>query len=283
MPEKYAVPTLSIDLDKKQQTALKEALKFIPETWKDEAKTTARCSITYALDHGVFEFSAHSRPRWAKRLETLGDAMYAEAEKAEKKRLTERARLVYRLGSRVAATSLIMETDLRPITRDADLYETRVLIAGDEYDELRGVSEEYEPRTPWLKFGRAELRMPEREGRPAVLQARVTYGVTDQEHDSCWAICLPLIDVKMEGVSNGRTCITACIAPRGRSEFKVPWPGYDPTKHPDAFTCKECKPRHKVAPEGYVPYTDAHLYQHVQGRRVSISLGSVEEKERRRR
>jgi len=276
MLNEYAVPTLSVDLDKKQRTALKEALKFIPETWTDEAKEAVTKALADAIEHEALEFSAHSRPRWAKRLEALGNAMYALAEENDGKRLKERARLVFRLGSRVAATSLIMETDLRSITRDSDRYETRVLIQGDEYHELHGVSEEHDPRTLWLKFGRSELRMAEREGRSAVLQARVTYGVTDREHDSAWAICLPLIDVKMEGVMNGRTWITACIAPRGRNDFRVPWPGYDPTKHPDAYTCKECEKRHKVVPEGYQPCVDAHLYQHVQGRRVSISIGPAE-------
>jgi hypothetical protein len=139
-------------------------------------------------------------------------------------------------------------------------------------------------RVNWLVFGQANLR-PSRD-RPDGrwrLDARMTGGVTDFEHDSAYALKLPLIGVVFENVDYHASVFTGWVDPNinvdDSSEFRVPRQGYDPTKLPDAHMCKtgECKKNpHIIVPEGFwLPPFDLELYRAVRGKKVEIRISPV--------
>jgi hypothetical protein len=122
------------------------------------------------------------------------------------------------------------ETDLRAITRDTDKCRTTVALYLDGYT-----------RTPWLRFGQAQLSsQSERHTGRSRLEARMTAGVTDFEHDSAYALRLPLIGVQFDGllVRYHTTFLIGWIDPDAEEDFHVPGPGYDPTKY-EIFVMKE--------------------------------------------
>lgn len=179
---------------------------------------------------------------------------------------------------------LVAHTDLRPITRMADRCHAVVVV------ELG-----FDKKVRWLELGQVQLRRQrESSGINAYrLEAYLTEGVCDFEHDSAYALRLPLIGVQLGdlGIHYHNTVLTAWIDPNAvdtfSQDFHVPRPGYDPTKHPKAVTCegiydekkkKYCKwnegKPHVIVPEGfYVPPFDRELYEAVRGKRVEITIG----------
>lgn len=278
------LPTLTVDLDPSQIAALNRAILLLPKSdLNPKARESVSQTLEKAVEDGNLGFFPGQRNLWFKRMEHLSGVFLQEAKTnatSEKRTLQKEARVLDALGERVAHTSLILDTDLTAITRDTDLVKTTVSIQGDQYEEGYGSEMEYEPYTSWLTLGATSLRMDLGTKR---LEARMPLGVTDVEHDSAYALILPLVDVSFERVVNGFTCVSAIIAPRALEDFKVPWPGYDPTQHPEACICTwgACeKNPHIVVPEDfYTPYSDPHLYNHVQGRRVSIRFGPVRKAE----
>lgn len=165
-------------------------------------------------------------------------------------------------------TSPAQPTDLRSITRMSDVFRTRVTVHMVEY----GVS-----NLQWLILGLTQLtpRRGANEGR-WTLEAKMTEGVTDFEHDSACAMRLPLIGVTFEHVISGLVRFNAWIDPNDFDDFRVPRAGYDPTKHPKAIICedKHCEKSHVIVPEGFfVPPMDRDLYKAVRGKRVEIIMG----------
>jgi hypothetical protein len=169
---------------------------------------------------------------------------------------------------------VIAYTDLRSITREANKCHTSVVIHLD-----------WETKVKWLEFGQAEIRFQKEssqsDGRHR-LEARMTSGVTDFEHDSAFAVRLPITGLTFQGVLYHRTRFTAWIDPnedpKFSPDFRVPRPGYNPAKHKDAHKCTQCKGKesHIIVPEGfYVPPFDAELYEAVRGKMIEISIGPV--------
>jgi hypothetical protein len=161
--------------------------------------------------------------------------------------------------------------DLRSITREADRIRTKVVL-------LDRFSSE---RTPWLLFGSCQVRFFENK-HSWWLSAYMTSGVTDFEHDSAYALRLPLIGMTFDGVEYGSTLLRAWVDPEGTDDFCVPTSSeYDPTKHPDATTCNydRCaEDPHIIVPEGfYVPPFDRQLFERVRGRKVEIRIGPARE------
>lgn len=185
-----------------------------------------------------------------------------------------------------AKNSIVLETDLSSITRCPDRFSTIVEIdlgwspeSGDR-DKFR-----------WLTFGECELRVDGKRGS-ARLEAHLKGSTCDFEHDTAWALKLPLIGLKLDemGVWRSRTHFTAWVDPDAGGDmpsFHVPRPGYNPMAHKDIEICdgiyderkkKYCKwnegKKHIIVPEGfYVPPFDAELYEAVRGKRVEISTG----------
>ena len=182
--------------------------------------------------------------------------------------------------------AVVLATDLSSITRRPDRFFTTVDIDLG-WDEDSGDRR----KLRWLTFGECELRVDGKDG-DARLEAHLKGSTCDFEHDTAWALQLPLIGVKLAevGVWHSRTHFTAWVHPDAGGtmpNFHVPCPGYNPMKHPGATTCdgiydekkrKYCKwndgKKHIIVPEGfYVPPFDAELYEAVRGKRVEITTG----------
>ena len=160
----------------------------------------------------------------------------------------------------------IKPTDLRAITRRSATCLTVVSIKWDWQTEIN-----------WLTFGEAQLRHHERLGTHE-LMAYLTNGVTDFEHDSAYALSLPLIGLRFTRLDYHSTYFDAWVDPshdvnRG---FRVPRPGYNPMEHPESIMCKDkknCTDGHIIVPEGhYLPPYDKELFRLVAGKRVEIVI-----------
>lgn len=165
--------------------------------------------------------------------------------------------------------------DLLEITRGFDALRTEVRIQ---------VGKPWENRTePWILFGQARLFAIDNPRRGEwQLNAYLPTGVTDFEHDSGYALKLPLVGVQFTGVLYHFAQFTAWVCPTDPADFRVPNPGYNPMKHPEAYTCREgvCqRAPHIIVPQGmYVPPSNEELWTLVRGRRVEITVGPNQDK-----
>ena len=165
----------------------------------------------------------------------------------------------------------LLETDLRSITRDSDRVVTRVF-----FERTHNQSE-----FTWLIFGQTQVRTSrDRPDGRWRLDARMGNGATDFEHDSAYAISLPLVGLQFLRVDYHQTELVAWVDPncgQTQTDFHVPRPGYNPMIHKDAYLCKEKKcQRHPIVPEGlWTPPFDPELYKLVRGKKVVIHIGPV--------
>jgi hypothetical protein len=165
----------------------------------------------------------------------------------------------------------IESIDLRSITRSSDIARTKIGIY------MGGRWEGHDAFNPWLEFGVCEIMD---SGSLCLITAQLDYGITDFEHDSAYALRIPLIGLKFNSVYNHYSCLEAYIDPNNEGEFHVPNSGYNPAKLKDAYICSECKKSHIIVPEGYyVPPVNKELYEKVRGRKVDIRIGPVYNKE----
>lgn len=167
---------------------------------------------------------------------------------------------------------LVTETDLREITRNPELCLTEVWIQ---------TSWDTQSRIKWLICGQSKL-IPQRDHRDGRwrLEAYLPDGVTDFEHDSGYAFKLPLIGVEFEMVDYHQATFHGWVDPNDQDDFRVPRPGYNPMKHPQAKKCKPseyCPGGHMIVPEGFWagPPTDIELWKAVQGKKVQIYISPV--------
>lgn len=165
----------------------------------------------------------------------------------------------------------IERLDLRPITRSSDRCFTRVILIDDLAFERQ------DEWVEWIIMGESTLRTDVRE---PWLEAHLNRGATDFEHDSAYALHLPLIGITLGelAIRNNITHIKAWINPNRPRDFRVPEPKYDPTKHQDACECPDCKgeDRHIIVPEGfYLPPTNQELFKKVSGHKVEIHIGTI--------
>jgi hypothetical protein len=162
-------------------------------------------------------------------------------------------------------TPIVEFTDLRSITRSEQCITDVYLI--HDYKQV-----------PWLRFGAAQLRHNERT-RSSSIAARLTAGVTDFEHDSAYAMRLPLIGVEFEKeFEYSIVLLHGWVDPSASEDFHVPLPGYDPSSLPGATVCKDarCSEPHPIVPEMHFagpPSKDCReLYEKVRGKRVEIRI-----------
>lgn len=163
------------------------------------------------------------------------------------------------------------KTDIRGITRMSDRMLTTVELGHRQ-----------EKRIEWLILGQCQVNYNE-PTKTWALEARMTSGVTDFEHDSAYALRLPLIGLTFEAVYYHQTKLNAWVDPEfDRHEgdnFRVPLPGYNPMEHPRATKCKDshCESKgHVIIPEGFwLPPFNKALFDAVRGRQVTISIGPV--------
>lgn len=150
-------------------------------------------------------------------------------------------------------------TDLTGITRESDKIRTEVFLRVNYRWVL------------WLSMGAANLL---KETRGHTLTSRMD--ATDFEHDSVYAVSLPLIGLKFESHVNATTTFSAFIKPNDLQDFCVPVDSsYDPTKQPGVVECglEDCDPKHVIVPEEfYTPPSDAKLFEAVRGYAVEIVI-----------
>jgi hypothetical protein len=175
-------------------------------------------------------------------------------------------------NTKLAEVQAVELNDLRGISRRAEACLTTVRIFLDPGDDRNGMD--------WILCGSSDLHTT--RDRPTgkwILSARMTEGVTDVEHDSAYVFKLPLVGLTFTDVYYHTSRFSAWVDPNVGEwlpDFRVPLPGYDPTKHPEAFICTDCKESHVIVPEGfYVPKFEANLYKLVAGKQVEISIGAV--------
>lgn len=247
-------PILRISFNTNERRTLEHARSLVGSIdWLDNALAT-----------GGLEFTPFNRTATAIEVGGLADNVLKTLSGPKSK--TQRATLRYlsNLADRIASTSLILPTDLRSITRDSARCVTTVYVTST--DNLPRYAQ-----TQWLVFGRAELRL---DLQPVQLQAFLTRGATDFEHDSAKALVLPLVGVTLDSVTNHVTVLTGIVASRVPEDFRVPWPGYDPFQEAlpcEADVCKDAP--HPIVPEDfYVPPSNPFLYKEVEGRYVRITI-----------
>jgi hypothetical protein len=133
----------------------------------------------------------------------------------------------------------------------------------------------------WLLAGASSLREENGKG-VRELTSRIAGDVTDPEHDKPYAFKLPLVGVRFDSCEGQVSHFWGWINPDwGKSLFdkvRFPFPGYNPTKHPDATVCHKCPEDHVIIPEGYFagpPETEEtrKLVSFVRGLAVDIYMG----------
>lgn len=166
-------------------------------------------------------------------------------------------------------------TDLREITRNASIAHTKIYLT-------RRDEEGYKKQVLWLEFGELS-RIWQREGK-TLIGAYLVEGATDFEHDSAYALRLPLIGMQFQDIHYHATTFVAWVDPDGADEFRVPRPGYNPLRHPKAIRCGDghcVDDPHVIVPEGFyagAPF-DPELFRAVAGLQVEIQVGVVQPKE----
>lgn len=196
------------------------------------------------------------------------------------------------LAEEPIVSGIVQYTDLREITRESHLCRTVVFLQGSIYERRQ---------FKWLELGQAVLRRQKESSSLNAwrLEAYLTEGTCDFEHDSAYALELPLIGLQLGdlGIHYHTTYLTAWVDPNAADQFsqgfRVPRPGYNPMKHEKAVTCegvynekkrKYCKwnegKPHIIVPEGfYRPPFDLELYRAVAGKQVEIHIGPVRKEE----
>jgi len=161
----------------------------------------------------------------------------------------------------------VSQVDLRSITRESDKIATSVMIVPSRHADKK----------KWLLFGEAQLsdRGNSSDGIKRWELRSYLKGATDFEHDSAYALVLPLICVTFIWVYYHNTRLSAIVDPTlgPHDDFAVPEPGYNPLEHEKTVKCTECEPNHLIVPEGlYIPPDNPELYKKVSGKEVQIEI-----------
>lgn len=150
--------------------------------------------------------------------------------------------------------SWLPEVDLRSVTRDSKLVNTRIDVV------VKGYS------WTWLQFG----SLSRAEVNETYSWIGVHYnGVMDEEHDSAYAVRLEVRGLQLVGVYGGCTTLSAWIAatPEDSRSICAPRKALSLRCFP---LCKECKgeDRHRVGK--YTPEPDAELWNYLRGARIMV-------------
>ena len=161
-------------------------------------------------------------------------------------------------------------TDLTGITRESKHCLTDILLCNFEFDQ----ASQWFTDKLWLRFGQVNI-VKQNRGEVYHLYAYLDKGI-DFEHDSAYAVKLPLIGLSFINTLYHVTELCAWVDPnvdREFPDFHVPRPNYDPRKHPDAEKIKQGGKEYIVVPEKfYLPKFDKTLYDLVRGKKVKIQI-----------
>lgn len=157
----------------------------------------------------------------------------------------------------------VQPVDLREISREGPTV-TEVQLVGNY--RLRDET--------WLTTRRVEIRKEKAPGE-VTLVSRMKKGVTDQEHDSAYALLLPLVGFRFEDCVYGVVEFAAYVkTPQDtydRDALRVPEPGDDPLVDAQMCESDHCSDPHPII--RYLPESNYALYRKVAGRRVRVEIG----------
>ncbi len=247
-------PIIDIDISEDEEAALILSRKYYDKIHGKVAKM-----IDDAVRLGILQFQILERDYIEKDIRTLALSLYEEDK--------EQGREVLNVGKRVADTSYIVSTDLRHITRYSDICRTVIWI-----EDRKSRRDE----TKWITLGQTDV-LSRGDGR-FVLEAKATRGLVDREQSPARAIQIPLIGLRFDHVDCHQTRLKAFIAPRKTDSFHVPWPDYNPALHPDSYG--ETYGDREVtvmADDLWYPPVNKALYNHVQGREITIVIDPARE------
>jgi len=184
----------------------------------------------------------------------------------------ELADLQRELASYKQSPESLKPLDLRALTRYSDEVFTH--IAFDDCrlrDRLVQKTEDRITYLNWLDFGLCEIR---NESNTCFLGARMRDGITDFEHDSCYALRIDLVGLKFKYVHAHATVLEAWISP-DPDDILIHSPDFIPEDIEDAGPCPHCKgsEKHLMLPGGHFVPPRYDLARVVAGKRISIHLG----------
>jgi hypothetical protein len=155
--------------------------------------------------------------------------------------------------------------DLTKVTRNSDKVTTTVEVKGPD-------GSFYE----WLRFG----ELSRFGSGQRFLGVYYTYGVTDTEHDSAYAIHFDVTGVKFMNVYGGNIEFEAIIA--GADEdvesFKVPTGSIDSLDELEGEECEEDNDYCDLGPHIMIEYTpkqNTELWKKLRGREIRITICPV--------
>lgn len=126
-------------------------------------------------------------------------------------------------------------------------------------------------RKTWIIAGAVEISQNQDRGL-ATIKARLPYGVTDFEGDSCYAFNFDVIGLRYSMTTGGTSWFNAYLHPNPEY-FSVPNGDYNPMEHPDA----KRDGSNIVLPEGFFTPTTSEegrkLFRMLQGRELTIRIG----------
>lgn len=159
----------------------------------------------------------------------------------------------------------IPQLDLRPLTRSSDRVSCIVLIKNDAGRTI-----------PWIRMGEVSLRHHEYDNFH-MLASRYTDGVTDFEHDSAWAIQLPIIGLTAPVSFDYSVMRFSGIIPPARSfarYFHVPKEAVSPSKIEGAQLCDRCGMKHWIVPR-FVPEPNIQLNKMMEGEKIEFIISYI--------
>lgn len=247
-------PVIDISISEEEEVALTLAQKY-----HDKIHGRVTQVLVDAIASGSLKFEILGRDGIAKNIGILASRLYEEDK--------EQGRKIFDIVRRIEATSYIVPTDLRHITRHSDICRTVVWI------ENRGVRRD---ETKWITLGQTDV-LDRGDGR-FDLQALATRGFVDCDQSSARAISIPLIGLRLVHVDCHQTRLKAYIAPRKLDSFHMPWPDYNPALHPKSHVETFGDREMTVMADGYwYPPVNKVVYRHVQGREVTIVIDPTRE------
>lgn len=167
--------------------------------------------------------------------------------------------------ARIGPSQQLPLLDLLSITREHKRVRTTITLT------------QYGHSFEWIRLGQAQLYNHSTSGMNKwMLGAYLAEDATDFEHSPAHAIAIPLIGITFLGVSYQHTMISGWVTSLDGDSFRVPPPGYNPLKHPQAVPCsgERCGRKHIIVPEAmYQPARNPDLFDKVRGCEIRIDFG----------
>lgn len=162
--------------------------------------------------------------------------------------------------------------DLTKLSRNSHILFTHIKF-DDELSEVFTTTDDKGHRRGhnWLEFGECVIT---NEGRTCFIGSRMRDGITDFEHDSCYAVHIDLVGLRYLFTSSHVSHFEAHLTTK-HEDIRIHEPDYEPEKTKGAWRCKEksCEDKHLMLPDGGFTPPIYKFARVVAGRRISITMG----------